>query len=447
MKNSQSFTIAARAWVVMLASILLITTSCSDDDDASVADNPDAAVMAQEVENISAKLNANISAQTDFPFFPESLTKAKVVGLGEATHGTHEFYVIKANVFKYLVTKHNHRSIIFEFPSGAAQFINRYVLNEQVDDVEQYLAKRWIYNTEEVVELIEWMRQYNQSKPFAQKIQFLGMDPADNGEAAELFLSYIDNFNVNEAAWGGPIEQMLTMLEGESSDYPSVPAATKSANATALQTLATLLEQNKSPWISQRGEFAYNEAAYAIRNLIQMENFNRIDLSKEVMKGIDVRDGYMGQNVQWLEQRVGKSSVWAHNGHVADWFADDVSIKMSGKVLKDLYGTQYYSVGFLFSTGKFSAIRDNKLGGQEINSAPPSNSTNHILTRTTSKNYFFQTRGLSSALWTNWKTSLKPILMVGSVYNTNEAYSSTMMLNAFDGVFYVDNTSASLLNQ
>ena len=101
----------------------------------------------------------------------------EIIGMGEATHGTKEFFELKAKTFKFLVTECNFKVFTIEASAGGCSYINDYVQSGvgNIDSVMHFFDF-WIWRTEEVKELVLWIKNYNQQKIESEKISFYGFD-------------------------------------------------------------------------------------------------------------------------------------------------------------------------------------------------------------------------------------------------------------------------------
>ena len=116
------------------------------------------------------------------------LMNKRVIGLGEATHGTKEFFEMKHRMLEYLVTQLGFTVFAIEASYGRCKYINDYVLNGKGNlDTATVIQGFTTWSTEEVKEMIRWMRNYNQTNP-VQKVQFVGFDLQVN-DAVELAIS------------------------------------------------------------------------------------------------------------------------------------------------------------------------------------------------------------------------------------------------------------------
>ncbi|WP_395842540.1 erythromycin esterase family protein [Archangium violaceum] len=121
------------------------------------------------------------------------LKNVRVVALGEATHGTREFFQLKHRMFEFLVTRMGFTVFAIEAPFTGAWAINDYVLTGQGEPAAALAGLRfWTWQTEEVLALIHWMRAYNTSPEHPRKLKFYGVDmQAVHQEAARVVLAYL----------------------------------------------------------------------------------------------------------------------------------------------------------------------------------------------------------------------------------------------------------------
>lgn len=114
----------------------------------------------------------------DLSFLTKELTGKNVVALGEASHGTHEFYVQKAGIITYLITQCNFKLLSFEGPAYLMEPINLY-LQSGKGDLKEHMQHLALYNTEEIYQLFMQIRQYNSDKASKDKVELIGFDSPD----------------------------------------------------------------------------------------------------------------------------------------------------------------------------------------------------------------------------------------------------------------------------
>lgn len=122
----------------------------------------------------SYELDAGIQ---DFARLAPLFSGVRVVGVGEATHGTHEHFRFKHRLFEYLVTRHGFTHLALEAGVGACWAVNAYVLRGEGDPRAALEGlSTWVWSTEELLALVEWMRAHNANPKHQPKVQFVGID-------------------------------------------------------------------------------------------------------------------------------------------------------------------------------------------------------------------------------------------------------------------------------
>ena len=121
-----------------------------------------------------------VSARLDGPdisALAQAMAHAKVVAVGEATHGTHEFAVFRVRLFQQLVEHHGFRVFALEAGFGESFAIDRYVTEGVGDPAQALLGLRyWPWYTEEMLDLVEWIRAFNRERPTEDQVRFYGFD-------------------------------------------------------------------------------------------------------------------------------------------------------------------------------------------------------------------------------------------------------------------------------
>jgi erythromycin esterase-like protein len=131
------------------------------------------------VNKITPFYDLQISQLTNpntFTFLSTYLKEKTIIGLGETSHGTQEFYQAKSSIAKYLINQHQFKRIALEMDVQVADQLNNFVLqkHDQIDDV---LKEYGLYNAEEFKNLLVWIRHKNATIPaHKDKIQLIGFD-------------------------------------------------------------------------------------------------------------------------------------------------------------------------------------------------------------------------------------------------------------------------------
>ncbi len=145
---------------------ILCLTACSKENE-----NPEVKALKKSVIPISTVEAGN--GFKDLMPLKDILKDKKIVAMGEATHGTSEFFKMKHRFFEFLVEEMGYRVFIMECDGGDGQVINDYILKGE-GNIDDSLGE--LYRTEEVKNMIKWMKEYNDDSSHKEKIKFYGMD-------------------------------------------------------------------------------------------------------------------------------------------------------------------------------------------------------------------------------------------------------------------------------
>ena len=108
----------------------------------------------------------------------EAIGSARVVGLGESRHDTREQLLLKGLLVQYLIENRGFRALILEESFAHAESLDRYVTSGEGNprDLMNRLAGWYLWDTEEMLELVQWIRQFNADREPGQKVRIFGMD-------------------------------------------------------------------------------------------------------------------------------------------------------------------------------------------------------------------------------------------------------------------------------
>ena len=280
---------------------------------------------------------------------------AHVVGLGEGTHGSAEFFRMKHRLLQYLVTEMGFSVFAIEANMPEAYAVNDYVLYGR-GDPKQLLRGMyfWTWNTQEVLDMIQWMRQYNASGQGT--VQFTGFDMQTGTVAMETARSFVQKADPDYlATLNAAYAQAAPLLKAYSTDTRAVTAAAEQAVAVREH-----LEANRDLYL---GSYSPAEIDWAIQNARVLEQSVWY-----LIRGTSFRDLCMAANMDWiLAQNPGeKAVVWAHDYHVSRQGG------ARGSYLASTHGGDYLPVGQVFHAGRYNAVTSTTNGVLRANDAVPS---------------------------------------------------------------------------
>ena len=230
----------------------------------------------------------------------EMVGDARIVSLGEPTHGNREVFQLKHRMIEYLVTEKGFNIFALECPFGAARDINRYVV-DGIGDPEKALAGTymWSWETKEVLDLVVWMREYNADPNHKEKVKFYGFDPQHPERAVRVMLEYLAKV---DPALEKKVRPELGILEIPFSNPEFIgirqwiPEDYDSSSFQNISLVMDSLDKNKDQYVQNSSDLEWKLAKQHARqveivinsNLNEGENYN------------NVRDLGQAQNLKWI---------------------------------------------------------------------------------------------------------------------------------------------------
>jgi len=298
------------------------------------------------------------NSEDEYFFLNERLKNVEVFGLGEATHGTKEFFQIKSDFFKYLVKEHQVRLFGIEANFAACYDINQYILTGK-GNAKDALFKNgyWVWKSQEVLDLIEWMRSYNVTQPEDRKVQFYGYDM----QSASASVIWLENY-LKQSIPDFDTKMLITKFDA---DREAIVATRKLSNTQLdsmkvdglqkMDALEKYLSDQQSK-LTVNGTADYEFARQCIEVLRQKLNYFRM---ADFAGAYSFRDSSMTNNINWIREinGNGKIMLWAHNGHIGkgSFSGDFKTGNWMGTHLQKKYGVKYFNIGFCFNEGGFVA--------------------------------------------------------------------------------------------
>lgn len=257
---------------------------------------------------------------------------AKTVALGEASHGSSEIFRMKHRILRYLAEKKDFDIFSIEANMPEAYRVNDYVLNGDGDPARLIVGMYfWTWSTQEVLDMVKWMRNFNDSRE--RKLQFTGFDMQfADGPVSEL------RKELGDKDAGVFLDNLESELKRVKADLSR--GTLKVEDRRRLNALLDKLELFVDEQIADG-----KTNAWLHRNLLVVRQ--SLDQSSYT-----VRDRYMAENLLWIRKQNPESKVvvWAHNGHIRE------TEPSMGSYLSQALGKDYVSVGFAFDDGSFTAV-------------------------------------------------------------------------------------------
>src|SRR5829696_558372 len=291
---------------------------------------------------------------------------ARVVLLGEATHGTSEFYRARAAITQQLITAHGFTIVAVEADWPDAARIDRYVRHLAPADTARQAFERfptWMWRNKEVLAFIDWLRLHNEQLPPERRASFRGLDVYSLGASIEAVLEYLDRVDPNAAAAARHRYGCLTPWQDEPADYGrAVLYGQKDpCEDKAIEELNELLAR-RLDYLRQDGE-AFFDAVQNARIVRAAERYYRI-MYRGSAESWNLRDRHMFDTLQALLRAGGpeaKAVVWAHNSHIGNAAATAMGWQGEfniGELCRSAYGDDAALVGFGTDRGTVAAASD-----------------------------------------------------------------------------------------
>ncbi|MEV6868436.1 erythromycin esterase family protein [Streptosporangium subroseum] len=367
---------------------------------------------------------------------------AAVVGLGEATHGAHEFFTMKHRVFRYLVEKKGFTTFSLEAGWSAGLRLNDYVLQGKGDPkaiMKEEFGKLDMWTVQEYLGLIGWMRSYNTHH--TKKVQFMGNDanyPAVGGQLVKIITGYVRRY---QPALLPKIDARYRNLSTvrDADAFLSLPLTERKALVSQAAQALDLLRRHPGPDRDKHGWAVQNA-----RSILQSATALSFDTTdpEQVSKALRYRDKIMADNVVWWHEHTGaKILLSAHNAHVA-YVPYDTELypKVQGAFLRDHLGARYVTVGLAFGQGSFRA-QDTNGRWRTVTVGPPAKGgNNQILSQVSPSDYFLDMRTMSAPTRT-WLDRPRRTRDAGRLWPEPERMVS--LGKSYDALIYLHETTAA----
>lgn len=375
------------------------------------------------------------------------LNDVKVVGLGEATHGTREFFQFKHRLLEFLVTEMNFTAFAIEASYAACQPINDYVLYGKGDLASALTGQGYVpWDCEEVTEMVRWMRAHNLRMPDEKKVKFWGIDLWRNDLGRQAVMDYLRRIASDRLT---ATQSLFEALASEEAKWPThIDAPTEITLGQLLPQIEDLnnyLTANKDAFINRSSSADFERIMQYIRIMRQWIIANTPDSMHPSQPTYSARSTYMAENLVFLidHGRLGEKVVaWAHNGHV--------SLGNWGQVLRTQYGNGYYSFGFEFNQGSFytrTFLPNMDLGDLKEVTLPPAitGSLAWYLIQTGIGNLILNLRAPSgNPVIHQWLRTPRRVRNVVWGYSEDSTYSDEVDLSKkYDGLIFIERTTAT----
>jgi erythromycin esterase-like protein len=305
----------------------------------------------------------------------QRLSRARLALLGEASHGTHEFYAERVALSRRLILEHGYNAVVVEADWPDAWRVNRYIRGASDDrDADAALSgferfPTWMWRNTVVRDFVEWLREHNRGQPASRQVGFYGMDLYSLFTSIRAVLDYLDRADP-EAAQRARSRYACFDHFAEDSQAYGYAASFGMKSSCEDEVIQQLREMNRRAADLLAGScadrtdlFFAQQNARLVRNA---EEYYRTMFHGRVSSW-NLRDSHMVETLQALEkhlQALGppvKMVVWAHNSHLGDASATEMGDQGEwnvGQLARDRWGGDAVLVGFSTCRGTVTAASE-----------------------------------------------------------------------------------------
>ncbi len=345
-----------------------------DREDAPVTTLPER--IAQAAEALPALDDPAFGALFD------RFADARVVLLGEASHGTSEFYRARDAITRRLVEHHGFRIVAAEADWPDMASLDRYVRHRPARENEDTPFQRfptWMWRNREFEALVQWLRSYNADRPAGDRAGLFGLDLYSLGASMRAVIDYLDGVDPDAARLARERYACLTPWTRDPAEYGrvSITAGHASCEPAVLNNLMALLEK-RAEYIAENGPgeaSAWFDATQNARLVRNAEKYYRT-MYEGAAQSWNQRDEHMFQTLAQLLVAGGANAravVWAHNAHIGDARATEMGMRGElnlGQLCKERWGGEAATIGFGTHAGTVAAASDWDAPMQVMNVLP-----------------------------------------------------------------------------
>ncbi len=260
----------------------------------------------------------------------------KVIGLGEASHGNAEFQELKLEVLKVLVDKYHIDCFAMEMDYGEGVIINDYINSHSGMSIDEVMSRFNfpIYRTEDIRNLIEWMKEYNCTH--SDKLSFYGFDLQNPDVDLNLILDFVEANSIEEGA------ELADVFDAYLKGDVSFRDAGLREGFEKLNSLGAALKSNREAY---QDLYNYDRIQDCIENVLRARELAaRYDGDNGMVEGGQYRDQMMALKIVELSEALDGSRIMitGHNGHIG--YAGNYTRTM-GSFIRDELGDSYYTIG------------------------------------------------------------------------------------------------------
>lgn len=400
----------------------------------------------------------------DYNAVLEQIGRARFVMIGEASHGTHEFYQARIKISQRLIKEHGFMAIAIEGDWPDAYRVHRYLQGEgnvsdserSLDDFERFPT--WMWRNTTLPPFLNWLRLYNDSLPAVQKIGFYGLDLYSLNSSMHAVIDFLNKIDPEAAQRAMQRYACFDHVNQDPQMYSYlISVGIKKACINEAVAQLVELQHRAFEYLHRDGIAVEDEYFFATQNarlVKNAENYYRSMLEGRVSTW-NIRDSHMAETLNVLADHLetrfnqpAKIIVWAHNSHVGDSRATEMGERNEfnlGQLVREQYGSHSYSLGFSTYEGTVMAASNWGRPGEKKQVRPGlPGSYEELFHHLRYKNFFLNL--LDNEKLEHYLNISRLLRAIGVIYLPESErfshYFFTHLPYQFDGLIHFDKTSA-----
>jgi erythromycin esterase-like protein len=314
----------------------------------------------------------------DYDPLIELAGNARFILIGEASHGTHEFYRERARITRRLIEEKGFAAVAIEGDWPDAERVNRFVRGDSTEDREAVAAlagfrrfPAWMWRNADVLDFVGWLKQRNEAAADARrKAGFYGLDLYSLHASIEAVLAYLDRVDPEASRCAryryGCFDQFAENTQAYG--YAASFGLSESCENQVVRQLQDL-RAKALEYASRDGRVAIEALFSAEQNARLVANAERYyrEMFRGRVSSWNLRDSHMVETAEALARHLEsfgvepKIVIWAHNSHLGDARATEMGRQGEwniGQLLRERYGSGAFSIGFTTHTGTVTAASE-----------------------------------------------------------------------------------------
>lgn len=392
----------------------------------------DSIKLNTSIENSSTSISLSTDESLSSSFDPliSKIGDKKIVSIGESTHGTSEFYKIRATITKRLIQEKGFNTVVLENPYDDIELLDKNLMTIPIDSLmKKHLFS--IYQTEEMKSFLQWYKD-NRSE---YNIQFKGCDDS-YWVFYELLVEKLRDIK------DGKLKKLMKKLKSNIENSSTTNLKHERKFNLAIYDNFVSIENHLK--LTKKLTQPIEELLFNVKN----SYINYIHLENK--KPIQSRDEIMADRISYLaKQKDSKVIVWAHNAHISNEIIMENEIGLMGRDLKQEYGNNYHSIGLTTLNGSYSFIDQKFINGDHIYTdklIQTNIQSDDILLwenilATQGNSFYFNSLELNNELKSD--KILGPTKLIGYKKERKRDIYQVPLLKLFDSLIFIKNTNAT----